>query len=194
MSNVAAINMRKRREKFGYINSPEARKKLSETRIAMKKEKGYLNSLEARKKMSETHKKLNHKPPLWMLMGNRIPWNKGRKCPEISGTNNYGWKGGITPINEKIRKSLEYKQWRKSVFERDNYRCVGCGKKRGEDGVKVLVLNADHILPFFEFPRLRFDINNGRTLCVDCHRGTETWGRQSANFSIEGRPIIFLTT
>lgn len=78
-------------------------------------------------------------------------------------------KGGITPINTKIRQSSEYKLWRKSVFERDNYTCVWCGKKGN--------LNADHIKPFSLFPELRFAIDNGRTLCVDCHKTTETWGR-----------------
>ena len=78
-------------------------------------------------------------------------------------------KGGITPINMKIRSSREYKLWRKAVFERDNYTCRFCG------GVGVK-LNADHIKPFALFPELRFAIDNGRTLCEDCHRKTDTWG------------------
>ena len=36
-------------------------------------------------------------------------------------------------------------------------------------------LNADHIKPFSLFPELRFDLNNGRTLCVECHKKTDTY-------------------
>ena len=80
----------------------------------------------------------------------------------IIGENNINWKGGITPINMKIRHSFEINQWRKSVFKRDNYTCQGCKQHGGW-------LEADHIKPFAKFPELRFDINNGRTLCKPCH-------------------------
>ncbi len=112
----------------------------------------------------------------------KTSWNKGLKNPqEISqetrkkwsklrkGERNPNWKGGITPINRKIRSSLEYKLWRRVVLERDNYTCIWCGKIGG-------ILHADHIKPFSLFPELRFAIDNGRTLCVDCHRKTDTWG------------------
>jgi hypothetical protein len=90
------------------------------------------------------------------------------------GEKHYNWKGGITPINETIRRSVEYKLWRKSVFERDKYTCVWCGKTGG-------TLHADHIKPFALFPELRFAIDNGRTLCVDCHKTTETFGHRTNN-------------
>lgn len=80
----------------------------------------------------------------------------------------YNWKGGTGSLNAKIRRSIEMRQWRELVFKRDDYRCFDCGA-RSEKGTSV-ILNADHILRFSKFPRLRFDINNGRTLCKDCHR------------------------
>jgi 5-methylcytosine-specific restriction endonuclease McrA len=86
------------------------------------------------------------------------------------GEKNRNWKGGIYPINKLIRASLEFKLWRKAVFERDNYTCVWCSQYGG-------VLNADHIKPFADYPELRFAIDNGRTLCVSCHKKTNTWGK-----------------
>jgi len=93
-------------------------------------------------------------------------WNKGAKNPS--------WKGGITPRNIKIRNSKEYKLWRESVFKRDNWTCIWCGQVSGN-------LNADHIKPFALFPELRFAIDNGRTLCLDCHKTTESYGRSKTN-------------
>jgi 5-methylcytosine-specific restriction endonuclease McrA len=69
--------------------------------------------------------------------------------------------------------------WRESVFKRDNYTCVWCGAKNKKGNGKTVVLNADHIKPFALYPELRFAIDNGRTLCVDCHRKTDNFGGKS---------------
>ena len=97
----------------------------------------------------------------------------GKKNPNGAGEKCHFWKGGITPINMAIRNSLEYKLWRTAVFERDGYTCIWGGKEHGNK------LNADHIKPFALFPELRFTIDNGRTLCVECHRKTDTYGGKS---------------
>jgi hypothetical protein len=81
------------------------------------------------------------------------------------------WKGGKSSESIRLRSSLEYKLWRKSVFERDKYTCIWCGKIGGR-------LNADHIKPFAHYPELRFAIDNGRTLCEECHRTTDTFARK----------------
>ncbi len=93
----------------------------------------------------------------------------GTPRPELLGDKNPNWKGGITPINKVIRASIPYKQWRTQVFERDNYTCVWCGNKESGN------LNADHIQPFAYYPELRFELSNGRTLCVPCHKTTDTY-------------------
>lgn len=92
------------------------------------------------------------------------------------------WKGGVTPINQLIRTSSRYKEWRKAVFERDNYTCQNpeCNARSG-DGKKV-VLHADHIKPFALYPELRFELSNGRTLCKSCHKLTETYAGKMLKF------------
>lgn len=99
-------------------------------------------------------------------------WNKGKHSPWLIGEKNHKWKGGVTPLHMKLRKSLEYKIWRKAVFERDNYTCIWCGDNKGGN------LEADHIKPFAYFPELRFAIDNGRTLCESCHKKTDTFGNK----------------
>lgn len=99
-------------------------------------------------------------------------YKTGRKLPKLAGNKSIFWKGGVTPINEKIRNSSEYKNWRRYIFKRDNYTCIWCGKKDR-------TIQADHIKPFSLFPDLRFEIDNGRTLCIECHKTTDTYGRKS---------------
>lgn len=141
--------------KSGEHTSPETEFRLGQAAY----NKGVKPSLETRKKISEAHK-------------GKPVWNKGKKNLQQSGERHWNWKGGITPSNHLIRNSFEYKLWRKAVFERDNFTCRACGKVGG-------VLNADHIKPFAWFPELRFAIDNGRTLCVSCHRKTDTYGYKS---------------
>ena len=99
----------------------------------------------------------------------------GKKCPQHSefmksriGSMSPNWRGGLTKEQDKIRKSAEYKLWRINVFKRDNFTCIWCGYKGNK-------LNADHIKPFSLFPELRFVIDNGRTLCVECHKMTDSY-------------------
>lgn len=111
----------------------------------------------------------------------RTEWIGGWKMSDESkqkirdsktGSKNPSWKGGITPERKKAYFSSDYKLWRKSVFERDNYTCKICGSVGGE-------LNADHIKPWALYQELRYDINNGRTLCKECHKKTDTYGNKS---------------
>ena len=120
--------------------------------------KGIVRTAKNKKKISDTLKKKGIKPPRppreSLCRGERHRW----------------WKGGITPINEAVRKSLEYKLWRKAVFTRDHFTCVWCGKKDK-------TIQADHIQEFAIHPELRFAIDNGRTLCKECHFKRH-WGNE----------------
>jgi hypothetical protein len=90
-------------------------------------------------------------------------WNKGLPATWAEGAKNHMWKGGITPEHEKVRKSIEYKLWRESVFERDNWTCRKTGIKGG-------YLHPHHIKNFAEYTDLRFNTNNGITLSEEAHR------------------------
>lgn len=93
------------------------------------------------------------------------------------GADHPNWKGGVTPINKKIRASLEFKLWREAVFKRDDYTCTFCKQRGG-------ILHPDHIKQFASYPELRFVLENGRTLCKSCHMKTDTWGRRKKCHSV----------
>lgn len=98
-----------------------------------------------------------------------VEWN--RKISEaLRGEKGKNWRGGITPWQKTERRKPEYKQWRIAVFTRDSYTCVLCGTRGGE-------LNADHIKSWIKYPELRLDLDNGRTLCVPCHKQTPTYAK-----------------
>lgn len=160
----------------GYKFPLEIRQKMS----AIKKGKipQHLVNYWKGRKQTEEHRQKSIRNLTHRYQKVQIAPMKGKKNPKISGENHYCWKGGITPINKKIRNSLEYKLWRESVFKRDDYTCKFCGKK----GV---TLHADHIKPFALYPELRFAIDNGRTLCVGCHRKTNTFAGRIHNLDIE---------
>lgn len=77
--------------------------------------------------------------------------------------------GFLTSENSRVRGRTEYFNWRKSVFKRDNYTCQCCGQHGGK-------LNAHHIQNFSDNENLRFDINNGITLCFNCHSLKSEYG------------------
>lgn len=70
-----------------------------------------------------------------------------------------------TEIRQSLegRRCAEYKAWRKSVYDRDDYTCQFCGAR----GVK---LNAHHRKAYAVHPDLRYQVENGITLCVPCHK------------------------
>ena len=90
------------------------------------------------------------------------------KCPiclridcALKGIDHPYYNGNQSEDHQQ-RTNSDYRNWRSLVYERDKYTCQCCGKI----GVK---LNSHHIYSFASYPKLRFDINNGITLCEECH-------------------------
>lgn len=88
--------------------------------------------------------------------------------PIRKGKYSHRWKGGNSRGYKTGYYSKEYKQWRLAVFERDSYKCQVCGLVGG-------YITAHHIKSFAHFPELRFEINNGITLCEECHKLTDNY-------------------
>lgn len=133
---------------MSYVRTSEHREKMRGLK------KGLKMSQEFREKVKRNHADFSgEKNPMFGKRGKLHP----------------AWKGGISKENDILRKSFEFRNWRTSVFKRDNYTCQLCGDNKSGK------LNADHIKPWATYPELRFETLNGRTLCVVCHKSTSTY-------------------
>src|SRR3990167_10841764 len=107
----------------------------------------------------------------------KIPWNKGKESFYLKGDKNPNWKGGITSLIRLIRACRKYGDWKKQCLYRDKWICQICKKKNN-------ILHIDHYPVMFSeiirkykidsyqkaiYCKELWDINNGRTLCGDCH-------------------------
>jgi len=112
-------------------------------------------TVEWSRKQSESHKGQRSSPETEIKRGQRL-------SPETEFKELV--PGGVSTEEIRLRSSPEYVQWRKAIYKRDDYTCQKCGVKGGR-------LEAHHIKPFATHPELRFDVDNGITLCKSCHRG-----------------------
>lgn len=84
-----------------------------------------------------------------------------------SGERSHLWKGGISNERDKAKATEEYAEWRRTVYARDHYMCVLCLRH-------FRSLHAHHIKRFSDYTELRFDVDNGATLCQPCHHQVHT--------------------
>jgi len=149
---------------------------------------------EAKKKMSKT----------WFKKGD-VSWNKGKpgtmtgkkhtpetikKMSEAQRRDkNHAWKGGTTKLRVRIWHSYKYRQWRSDIFTRDDFTCQLCDKHGGYLEVDhyptrfIDIINNNNITTVEEAVKCEelWNINNGRTLCKECHINTETYGNKKKN-------------
>jgi len=100
-----------------------------------------------------------------------------KQSKSITGKNHWNWQNGKTSENKRCRNLKEYRVWRTTIFERDDYTCQICKERGGE-------LNADHIKPWSLYPKLRLELSNGRTLCISCHKKTDTYMGRIKNYKV----------
>lgn len=151
--------MAKRGPKFGHIVTEETREKLRVKNL------GKQSPFKGKKHSEEVKKIIRERRAAQVFTKEQ----NMKRASNWTGDKHWNWQGGVSSENHRVRNSVLYKEWRKSVFLRDNFTCVICFKFSGK-------LNADHIKSFSEYKELRFDLNNGRTLCVECHKQTPNYG------------------
>jgi len=161
--NPSEATLKKLRDaSSGKNNSFYGKSHSQKTKLLMKKNhkgmKGKKHSAETKQRQSETDRRV------WL-------GKRGKETPN--------WKGGVNPLYLSIRTCLKMESWKKSVFSRDKFICQNCGYKKGGN------LNAHHIYQFSKIITDNniktlldaelccdlWDINNGITLCKDCHMG-----------------------
>ena len=121
----------------------------------------------------------------------QIPWNKGKKVPQITGINHplFGkhyfwteeqklklrglkskerhplWVSNRSQLVKSEKKHLDgrYREWMLAVKTRDDWKCkISNSDCNGR-------LESHHILNWIDYPELRYEINNGITLCHAHH-------------------------
>lgn len=98
--------------------------------------------------------------------------HKKRRGLYKRGVDCCNWRGGKQ--REKHNGDWRYTKWRMAVFTRDNWTCQFCGARNHIGLGESIYLEAHHIKQWANFPELRYDINNGITLCKKCHNLTKT--------------------
>lgn len=164
-----------------YKHSAETRKRISEANL--KNPSRYWLGKKRPSPSKETLLKMSAAlkgKPTWIKKGMKLPKEMVEKAAKAkighkvsvetrrkigakhSGSKCVFWKGGVSKENDRIRKCIDYIDWRKQVFERDNYICQKCKKRGG-------TLHPHHIENFCSAVELRFEADNGITLCASCH-------------------------
>lgn len=98
----------------------------------------------------------------------------GEKCSN--------WKGGRTKLIFNIRACFNYRIWKSDVFTRDNFTCQKCNKRGGnleahhiESLNQILAKNGIKTSKEVRDCSEIWNINNGITFCIKCHKLFHKW-------------------
>ncbi len=127
--------------------------------------KGWKHTEEAKKKMSVSIKaaiKLNPEKTREIAIAN-LP-------KDVYGEKNGNWRGGKTKLSKDYMTAncKKYYRWRKFILKRDDSKCKLCDSSEK--------LEVHHIIPMSETRLTAFLPMNGITLCLECHKKTDSFG------------------
>ncbi len=163
-----------------YNHTEDSKRKISEAH------KGIIFSEEHKKKLSISKANISNETREKMSLGQKIRFKNmkhsmlGKHHSEESklkmrtaklgkiGELANNWRGGIGPLNRKLRACALYQIWRSAVFLRDNFTCQNFCCKYCKNKIGVMI-HPHHIKPVSLFPELAFKIDNGTTYCKEFH-------------------------
>lgn len=134
---------------------------------------GHKHSLETIEKLRTT------------LKGKPSP-NKGKPNLKLRGVNNPAYKGNKSSSRLRIiiNGMPEYSIWRSRVFQRDNWTCQTCGKRGKLDPHHIIavskIIKVNNLLNVEDSRNCKelWNIDNGVTLCRECHKLTSNYGHR----------------
>lgn len=119
--------------------------------------------------------------------------SKLKTSKSLRGENHPRWKGGVSGVYGLIRGLSKYQEWRNEILKRDDFTCQFCGVKQGwNKQLKIrFYFEVDHIIPLCVLIHKHniqnseqailcdaiWNISNGRSLCKECHKKTETYNK-----------------
>lgn len=133
-------------------------------------------------------------------------YNKGKPQLKTAGEKNPNWKGGLPKCkrcgkqlshykpatficmeckhkNSTYKSGVKYKKWAREIKERDNFTCQMCG-------LRGVYLESHHIKDWANYPELRFNLENGITLCRECHKKTDNYAGKTSQAETTELPTL----
>ena len=120
----------------------------------------------------------------------------------LSGERNPMWNGGHSAWRKSLYSTRKYKNWREKVFKRDDYTCQVCFKQGGgleAHHKKRMILLVKEVIPnvkklkghiiknmLLEYEPL-WVVENGITLCIDCHNKEKSNDRRLINQCLKAK-------
>ena len=119
-------------------------------------------------------------------------------CTEACRKQFFNRKNKDCDLLSRLRGTLQYRHWRQNVAMRDKFTCQNCGSTENlhVHHIKELYKIAEENHNDYEKTLQSYDfndINNGITLCSECHSKIHPWMRKYNDLSFLNSPVALTT-